>query len=376
MIEKTINVSCIIPCHKTGESLINNLPNICKIFNNNYVYIADNGIVEDEYVKEICKIYDVNYLFYPIPNKTYALLETAIYIEKFNKTKYVVLLDDDTYLDTDFYIREDLLKKPMVAGYCCNIIIDKPNNLLEQLIDFEYRSISYTNSLKSSLQFCHGIIAVYHLRKMITIYSKLCTLPGGLPFGEDSFAGIDFRLAGYKLLHDDLNIAKTYCPDKIISCTSRDQGFGASSLFKQRVLRWYLSWIRRVPQEIALLLYYDTGTLIGNISYRLDILWYFIISIIASSWLILVIKVLITNTWLNFGILHGILYIVNMLSAFVRYFAFGDILKKEINWYIPLFVPIMNIIVCIMMTLSFIITIFYYVPFVQIDYNKTYNNSL
>jgi hypothetical protein len=253
MIEKTINVSCIIPCHKTGESLINNLPNICKIFNNNYVYIADNGIVEDEYVKEICKIYDVNYLFYPIPNKTYALLETAIYIEKFNKTKYVVLLDDDTYLDTDFYIREDLLKKPMVAGYCCNIVINKPNNLLEQLIDFEYRSISYTNSLKSSLQFCHGIIAVYHLRKMITIYSKLCTLPGGLPFGEDSFVGIDFRLAGYKLLHDDLNIAKTYCPDKIISCTSRDQGFGASSLFKQRVLRWYLTWKRTVPQEIALL---------------------------------------------------------------------------------------------------------------------------
>jgi hypothetical protein len=65
-----------------------------------------------------------------------------------------------------------------------------------------------------------------------------------------------------------------------------------------------------------------------------------------------------------------------MLSAFVRYFAFSDILKKEINWYIPIFVPIMNIIVCIMMTLSFIITIFYYVPFVQIDYNKTYKNSL
>lgn len=377
IIEKSIDVACIIPCHNAGKTLEINLPNICKAFSSFNVYIADNGIEQDELAKEIAEKYNANYVYYSIPNKTYALLQTAIQIERTTDTKYIVLIDDDTYLEPDFYIREDILKQPLVAGYCSNIIIDNPQNILEKLVDFEYRSISYTNSLKTSIQFCHGIICVFHLRKMITIYSKLCTLPGGLPFGEDSFAGIDFRLAGYKLLHDDQNCVRTYCPNKLITCyNKRNQGFGASSLFKQRVLRWYLSWLRRIPAEVSLFLFYDTGTWIGNISYRLDIVWYFFIALVASSWLFFAIRVFMSNTWEHFGILHGILYFVNLITAYIRFSGFNKTPEQSVKWYVPFFVPFMNIIVCFMMTLSFMIAILYYIPFRRINYAETYKNAM
>jgi hypothetical protein len=367
------DVCCIVACHKAGLSLHNILPNLIKVFGAGNVYIADNGKTPDINTKQVCLDHDVNYRFYDIPNKTNALIQTAIHIEDTRECQYVVLLDDDTHIPETFFVRKDLLEQPLVAGYCCNITIHHPKNFWEKVIDFEYRSISYSNSMKSTIPFIHGIICVYHLRRMISIYSKLCTLPHGLPFGEDSFAGIDFRMAGYRLLHDDQNTVQTFCPQQLFSFGTRLQGFGASSIFKQRALRWYLSWIRRVPQELALMLCYDTGSWLSNITYRFQMVWYFFIMVIASSWLLFAIHVFLTHTWSQFGILHGILFCVNTLTAFIRYSGFNTHLKMGVSWYVPFFVPIMNIVVCCLMTFSFFMAILYYIPFVRIDYKKTYN---
>lgn len=369
----TYDVCCIVPCHKTGLSLQKILPNLVHVFGRHNVYIADNGREPDVDTHQVCSNYGVHYRHYNIPNKTYALVQTAIHIEDTTNCKYVVLLDDDTMIDQCFYVRQDLLEQPLVAGYCCNITIDTPKNFWEKVIDFEYRTISYSNSLKPCIHFCHGIICVYHLRRMISIYSKLCTLPHGLPFGEDSFAGIDFRLGGYRLLHDDMNTIKTYCPSRFFSFGRRLQGFGASSIFKQRVLRWYLSWIRRVPQELALMLSYDTGTWCGNINYRLQLIWYFFIMVVGSSWVFFAIHVYLTKTYFEFGILHAVLYIVNCISAFIRFSGFNPQLRHGVSWYVPFLVPIMNVVVCLMLTTSFFITLLYYIPFVRINYQKTYS---
>lgn len=374
-VESTKNedVSCIIACHKAGRTIENILPNLVKVFEDINIYIADNGKEPDQETKRVCYEYGVNYRYYDVPNKTNALIQTAVYIDETNPTKYVVLIDDDTILDETFVLRKDLLEQALVAGYCCNITIHNPKNFWEKVIDFEYRSISYTNSLKPCIPFVHGIICVYHLRRMITIYSKLPTLEGGLPFGEDSFAGIDFRMAGYKLLHDDQNTVQTYCPRQLFSCRGRSQGFGASSIFKQRALRWYLSWLRRVPHELALMLCYDTGTWIGNIGYRFGMVWYFFIMVVASSWVLFAVHVFITKTWVQFGILHGVLFGVNALTAYIRYSGFNEHLRKGVPWYTPCFVPFMNIVVCLLMTISFFMAILYYIPLVRIDYKKSYN---
>ena len=170
-------------------------------------------------------------------------------------------------LDDSFFIRHDLLSLPKVGGYCVGIGVDRspPFNLWEVAIDFEYRSISYAygaRAASSSSRFCHGIAAVYNLRLMLEIYQSNWALPGGLPFGEDGIAGLKFRLAGYRLLQDNENLALTYYPRQVfppLCSTGRVQGYGANCLWKQRACRWYMNWPRRLPEELLLAVSYNAG---------------------------------------------------------------------------------------------------------------------
>ena len=69
-------------------------------------------------------------------------IETVKKIKQTDPTiKYIVLLDDDTILCDNFYIREDLLNESAVGGYCCCIGINKDNekfNIFEHWVDFDF----------------------------------------------------------------------------------------------------------------------------------------------------------------------------------------------------------------------------------------------
>ena len=385
--KSTRNSHVIIAAHKSGDSLGKSLPTILRSFPMANIWVAENGNDErdDGDTRNVCIEYGVQYRYYPIANKTNALLKTAIEIrDRHPSCEYVVLLDDDTEFVDTFYIRRDLFEDRMTMGYCCGITINKSEkyNLWEHLIDYEYRTISYRNELKSvrsTIMFCHGIVCVYDIDKMIEIYSKNACLPHGLPFGEDSWAGLDARMAGYKLKQDNQNIVRTYCPKQLFSWCSgihRVQGFGASSIFKQRALRWYLSWPRRIPGEIALLLTYDTGSWFGNISYRFDIAWYFLITILSCSWLFYLLKIsFTTQAWELYGILHGGLFGTTLLCSIIRYSGFPVSLREGVRWSTIVLAPIMNIITCFLMGTSFVISILYYIPLVRSDYKKLYMNT-
>lgn len=379
-------VHVIIAAHKAFDSLQKILPSVLAAFPSHHIWIADNGVERDDATQRHCEELGVQYRFYPIPNKTYALYQTAqeIYDTYHDEAPALVLLDDDTRLPDFFFVRKDLLSQPLVAGYCVGIAIEKtpPYNLLEHLIDFEYRTISYRNECKANhgtIHFLHGICAIYNTRRMLMIYSKLCTLPHGLPFGEDSFAGIDCRLAGYRLLQDNLNVVTTFCPRRILPSFSytREQGFGASSLWKQRALRWYLSWPRRLPSELALGLFYDAGNWTGNLFYRMDLLWYLFIILVSSFWPFYLIEIGVQQkSWTLFGYLHLFLYGTSTATAFLRHAAFPPLLKQNVDRRVLLAVPLLNLTTCVLMACSFIISLLYYIPFRRIDYKKCYAHAL
>lgn len=376
-------VHVIIAAHKATDSLRNILPSVLDAFDADSVWVADNGIHQDENTQALCQELGVKYRFYPIPNKTYALLQVAQ--EVADKAKALVLLDDDTILPPGFFVRNDLLQKPLVAGYCVGIGVHKtePFNLIEHLVDFEYRTISYRNENRArfgTLHFLHGICAVYNTKRMLMIYSKLCTLPDGLPFGEDSFAGVDCRMAGYRLLQDRQNVVLTYCPRRVFPpiCTNglREQGFGASSLWKQRVLRWYLSWPRRLPAEIGLGFSYDAGSWPGNVAYRIDLIWYLFIIAAACGAPLYLIHIGVTHqSFAMLGILHACLYATSVVTAAIRYLAFSPALKENVRLPVLLAVPFFNMTVCFLMACSFFISIFHYIPFRRVHYKKCYANA-
>ena len=380
------NAHVIIAAHKAYDSLKNILPSVIAAFPAYQVWVADNGLVRDQDTEDLCREWGIQYRFYNMPNKTWAIFKTAqeIYDTHLDRVSSLVLLDDDTKLPEGFFVRHDLLDQPLVAGYCVGIGIQKtpPYNVYENLIDFEYRSISYKNEVKSyygTLQFLHGICAVYNVKRMLTIYSKLCTLPGGLPFGEDSFAGLDCRLAGYRLLQDNDNVVTTFCPRQAfppLCVKGREQGFGASSLWKQRAMRWYLSWPRRLPSEIALALFYDTGSWVGNVLYRVDLLWYLVLILISSLWPVYMVKLHTTHkSWLLLGYLHAGLYATAVFTATCRYAVFPPSLKKGVDLRVLVLVPLFNLMTCIFMAASLVMSLLWYIPFKRIDYKKTYENA-
>lgn len=377
------NTAVIIPCHHALEEIKKNRENLQNKFK--YIFIADNNNKNevDYDLQAFCEENNLIYRYYNIPCKTNAILQTAYYIkDNFPFLDKIVLLDDDTVLGKDFFIRTDLLSESTCAGYTCTIGIQKSekSNMIEEWIDFEYRTISYRNRSRNfhTLKFLHGIICVYKLSSLLRIYEWNTCNVGGLPFGEDAFSGIQARNCGYKLKQDHQNIVYTFCPTKIFNFERRNtrvQGYGASSLFKQRVMRWYLSWPRRLLNEFGLLFFFDTGSWLGNVLYRFDFLWYLWILSVSSWWIgILVEMSLSVSNLKHFMILHAIFYGMNIFTSSIRRCIMSEKERETIKWYTPITFPLFLLLLMFFYSCSFLLSVFYYIPFYRLDYKKCYQH--
>lgn len=334
----------------------------------------DNGWKDDE-AEKLCNELGVHYLFNKIGNKCNALNECALRIKHDygDKVKNVVLLDDDTLLEDTFFIRHDLLADPTVGGYCVAIAVDRntPYNMWEAAIDYEYRSISYSGQAAgtcTTMRFIHGICAVYKLDIVLEMYPKNLSLPGGLPFGEDGYAGLDLRTAGYRMVQDNQNICLSFCPTRLfppLTSKKREQGYGASSLWKQRGDRWFLSWPRHFPAEVGFLFSYKTGSWFGFLAYRVFFMKWFFLSWVSIIWAPFLLFVLtFEQTQISYIILLKVfLYVTGMLTTIIRIAAFPTKLREGIHWSAPLVVPVLGLANSLLRLYGFIKAIYEFIPF-------------
>ena len=343
------------------------------------IWIADNAnkLEENSILKEMCENYNIQYRYFNIANKTNAINNVLHMVKKCSPlTKYVILLDDDTNLPSSFFLRNDIFEDPTIAGYCCNIEINKSPtfNFWENWIDFEYKTISFRNHSRNfhTLRFLHGIISVYRLDAAIEIFRWNPCNKYGLPFGEDAFAGIQARTIGYKLAQDSLNTVSTYCPKQLFNFNSATRsGYNATSLFKQRALRWYLSWTRRIFHEFALCLFYDVGTWYGNIIHRLDFVYYMFLLIVSVGWIYYLLYLLVFHqTLLPFLFLHLAFFGMTIGLGYFRCFFMDEKEKSKLEHVTIITFPVFLLTLLYLYAVSFLISIFYYIPFVRIDYKK------
>jgi len=287
-------------------------------------------------------------------------------------------------MPSDFFVRHDLLAKDRVAGYCVGIGVKRsPHfNLFEVAIDYEYRQISHSygaRAASSTSWFLHGICAVYRLDRFFEIFEDNWSMPGGLPFGEDGYAGITARQKGYRLLQDNHNMVHTFCPDRYFpQCGKggRVQGYGASSLWKQRACRWYLSWPRGFTSEIHLFFTYKAGSFFGNIQYRLYVLWRIFLDFVGVIWIPFFFYILlIDGSWDLYFFLKGMLVSTSILSTICRILVFPWKLRKGIHPMAPFVTPVFTLGNDFLRFCSFFICMFWYIPFVRIGELKFYENS-
>ena len=139
----------------------------------------------------------------------------------------------------------------------------------------------------------------------------------------------------------------TYCPRQFfppLFNNGRVQGYGASSLWKQRACRWFLSWPRQLPLEIWLFLTYNAGSWYGNIQYRVYFLWWLFLNCVSVGWIPYMFFVWIKKeSWILVLLLKAMLTVTGVLVAILRILAFPPKLRKGIHPLAPLCSPILGV---------------------------------
>lgn len=375
----------VIAAHNSGKEIGKTVYSLLTTLNPEQIYIADNGNspTPTDNTKEIVVnlgLPEENYYYIPIASKVNALYTTALDVKEKNdhngiEYKYIGLLDDDTMVPDNFRIDEDLFEDNSVSALSYGIQVHNPKNIVEKLVDWEYKLFCWRNYWRgklATLRFAVGIFSVWRLDRFIEVYKlNPCHHPG-LPFGEDGWSGLINREHGYKIKQELRYTVSTFAPPKLFptivtNCVDRIQGYGAQHLWKQRAYRWYRNYLRRFPREFRMFIIYNPGTIIGWIFYRLDYIYGLFLFFGATTLPIMLIRVILSQEDIVMWIaLHSGLYGSGCLSNFViNYWAFYNRSNLKTSIWILLLYPIFTLWIAISRMFGFLGTILYYIPCVR-----------
>jgi len=307
----------LVPCHKSEQEVVrtlksilaNQIPpeNIIVVDNANSPTAPDNT---DEVVRELNP--RIKYIYITKGLKSLALLVGLHQLP--DHVKYVVHIDDDTIIPQILASTYSLFKESETVGISLGITAF-PGNLLQRLVDFEFKVISvwrYFRSIYSTVWFTHGIIGIWRRKHIKELFEE----HPYLPFGEDGWNGCITLFKGKQIRQDIRSNIQTFAPpilNKMCSSYTREQGYGACTIWKQRAHRWFVNAPRRVLWRLLLLLTYDCGSITSNIIFRAESIKH--LAQIAFNLLfpIFFIRVLYDGTIAEFLLCHIIYYILDLI---------------------------------------------------------------
>lgn len=246
-------IAVVVPCHKCADEIKPQIESYLRYFEPHQIALVDNAnspLPPDDLRKVIQEINPkVNYVYVPEGLKTQAL---HVGVTGMSDFKYVLLVDDDTQLQPDmvfdegFFLEDDKLAG---IGWPRHVV---QHNLVTSIVAFQLKgksgqmrqSVMY--ALGGTNYFLVGVMALYRR----DIWLKIMEQHPCTPYGEDVYSGSIALTLGYRLATDQRNCAVTYSPPVITGmCSgfSREQGYGAATLFKQRALRWNCTGMRNMP---------------------------------------------------------------------------------------------------------------------------------
>jgi hypothetical protein len=144
----------------------------------------------------------------------------------------------------------------------------KPSGLVAKLVDFEFKQISLFRlfqSQYSTVWFQHGIIGIWRRGA----FTETLEEHPFLPFGEDNWNGTINLLKQRHMAQELRSCVSTYAPSTIFPGTgSREQGYGATNLWKQRAERWCVNAPRRFWIRLYLLFFYQSETFMKSLVFK------------------------------------------------------------------------------------------------------------
>ena len=241
----------MIACHLSTmtsercETFAGTLRAAISVFPPRHIFVCDNGPwlnPQDETHFVTKQVHpDINYLYIPEGNKTFAFYWTNKYWIPFLERcgvlphfTYAIIIDDDVPLPTDLHIPHEHLKKnPDIKAVHFPITATTPDRnpgLLVMCQDIEYKLAAVHKLFQASLSralSCHGAIALWDREAMAEVLLEHDTVFNG----EDLYMGLCLlrKRDSSKIISCAQSIVPTYAPDSW------------AVLFRQRVKSWELT---------------------------------------------------------------------------------------------------------------------------------------
>ena len=247
----TADTCLMIACHQSclteekQSAFTNTLTCALKVFPPSHIFVCDNGnsITPVDNTPAVARAIhpDINYLYVPEGNKTFAFYWCNRYWIPFLAQcgrvpdfKYSLMTDDDVPLPADLHIPHEYLRlHAEVKAVHFAITATTPNgefNMLVSCQDVEYKMAAvhkYFQAAMARSLSCHGAIALWERSTLDRIFYDHDTVF----HGEDLYMGISLLR-----LRDDSRIIS--CPQTIVPTYAPDTW---GMLFRQRVKSWELT---------------------------------------------------------------------------------------------------------------------------------------
>ncbi|KAF4742132.1 hypothetical protein FOZ62_014381 [Perkinsus olseni] len=244
----TQDVCLMIACHQSVmteeryETFTGTLRSALQVFPPSHIFVCDNGRTYtpfDDTQWAAQQVHpDINYLYVPEGNKTFAFYWCnkywIPYLARQGRVadfRYAVIIDDDVPLPPDLHIPYQMLdQNPNIKAVHFPITAATPDGSMNQLVqcqDIEYKLAGlhklFQSTLSSSLS-CHGAVALWDRQTLDEIFYEHDTVFNG----EDMYMGLSLlrRRDSSRIYSCAADVVPTYAPDNW------------GMLFRQRVKSW------------------------------------------------------------------------------------------------------------------------------------------
>jgi len=363
-------VGCVIPCHKSEDEIEATLKSVAAHIPPQNIVVVDNANMSAPPDKTMERVEGISsaikYIYVPQGLKTRAIWEGMQVLPK--SVEYIVHIDDDTILPDDMVFDPLHFTDDRVSGVSFGISMMGPN-VIQRLVDFEFLLFSqwrYFRALSGTSWFCHGIIGLWRRDRFEDILKE----HPFLPFGEDGWIGSMNLLKGHKIKQELRCYVSTFAPDAATPFSTmcgggREQGYGASNLWKQRAERWYVNAPRRLFIRLYLFLVYDAGSFFGNVVFRCESVRHVGAIFLHFLFPFLLMKTVYDGAWLFFLQMRVGFYILELAqAAFINYVLWSHRPDIQQRFIIVVLYPIYSDYLRICRVWGGFKCIFYYIPFV------------
>lgn len=213
----------------------------------------------------------IRYAYVPEGHKTRALLTGTLALPP--AVEYVLHVDDDTRLSDAMVFDESKFSSDARVVALTFGIRMGGNSMCARLVDWEFVQFSIDRTFqaeRATAFFCHGIVGLWRREPWL---ARLLAHPS-MPYGEDNWIGCDAMSESQRIGAELRCHVSTFAPPRFLpplpcEAGAREQGYGASSVWKQRAYRWYTNAPRRVHFRLRQLVLYRAGSASANAWVRL-----------------------------------------------------------------------------------------------------------